>query len=70
MLIIKQENSMETKKRKYNDTSFTVGIVLIILGIVLIIDRHFPEISFKDLWPYILIIIGGIMIFRSRKDKN
>lgn len=43
------------------------GVILIILGAVLLCDYWLPGwFNFDRLWPVILIIIGGALIWRSK----
>jgi phage shock protein C len=41
------------------------GLVLITLGILFLADEFIPHISFGDLWPIILIVIGGGLLINS-----
>jgi len=49
------------------------GIVLIILGLIFLANRFIPSINFHDLWPLVLVVIGGVLIatsFAERKSDN
>ncbi|MDP4281222.1 MAG: PspC domain-containing protein [Bacteroidota bacterium] len=49
------------------------GLVLITLGVIFLADEFLPHISFSDLWPIILVVIGiGLLInsVSGRKGKN
>ena len=49
------------------------GLVLITLGALFLADEFIPHISFGDLWPIILVVIGiGLLItsFSGRRYKN
>lgn len=46
------------------------GIILITLGLLFFIARVVPHINFGDLWPVMLIVVGGIIIFTSLANKN
>ena len=47
------------------------GLVLITLGILFLADEFIPHISFGDLWPVILIVIGaGLLINNFGRRKS
>ncbi|MCD6112868.1 MAG: PspC domain-containing protein [Bacteroidales bacterium] len=51
--------------------SLIAGIILITLGALFLVDRYVPTINFGDLWPVLLIAIGGYFIYKStRKDEE
>lgn len=66
------EDKKETKQsyeRKHG--SLIAGIILITLGALFLVDRYVPTINFGDLWPVLLIAIGGYFIYKStRKDEE
>jgi phage shock protein C len=41
------------------------GIVLITLGAIFLAHRFIPNINFSDLWPLMLVILGGVLIATS-----
>ncbi len=48
------------------------GLVLITLGVLFLADEFIPNISFGDLWPVILVVIGiGLLInnFSGRRNN-
>lgn len=45
------------------------GLVLIVLGILFLANNLFPEFSFGDYWPVILIAIGAALLLRSRRGE-
>jgi phage shock protein PspC (stress-responsive transcriptional regulator) len=48
------------------------GLVLITLGALFLADEFIPHVSFSDLWPIILVVIGiGLLInsFSGRKNN-
>lgn len=57
------------KKPKRNDGNIIAGLILIVLGILFLIMRYFPELDFRDLWPYLLIIVGAFLLFTGLKNK-
>ncbi|MFU8843194.1 MAG: PspC domain-containing protein [Bacteroidales bacterium] len=61
----------EDQKSAKSDGSLWGGLILIILGILFLAGRFIPRISFGDFWPVILIIIGVIIISKSKpSNKN
>jgi phage shock protein PspC (stress-responsive transcriptional regulator) len=49
------------------------GIVLISLGLIFLANRFIPNINFGDLWPLVIIVLGGVLIatsFAGRKSDN
>jgi len=49
------------------------GILLISLGVIFLANRFIPNIDFGDLWPLVLVVLGGVLIATSlagRKSDN
>lgn len=44
----------------------TGPLMMILVGVILLISRFVPELSFGDLWPVLLIGVGAAMIFDRR----
>lgn len=67
------ENSKSIQNKK-NNTSLIAGLVLILVGLLILVDRIMPFYNIIDFWPLILIIIGALMIkpelFKSMDSKN
>lgn len=65
-------DSPEVEKRKKG--SLIGGTVLIIIGAFFIIERYIPRIDFDDFWPFILVIIGLVLLFsgflKTGKDER
>lgn len=57
------------RDRRGNDSTVITGVIMITLGILFLVDKYFPEIDFGDLWPFILIVVGILIIFRGRSNK-
>ena len=51
-------------------TSLIGGMVLIALGLIFLVDRFIPEIHFHDIWPLILVVVGGVLIATSLAEKK
>lgn len=59
----------ENSNRKSESGNIVAGIILITIGALFLIDRYFPEIDFRDLWPWTLIVVGVLILFRGLKNK-
>lgn len=46
------------------------GIILISIGLMFFAARVLPNINFHQLWPLVLVVIGGILIATSIADKK
>ena len=46
------------------------GIVLISLGMIFLANRFIPNINFGDLWPLVLVVIGGVLIATSYAERK
>jgi uncharacterized membrane protein HdeD (DUF308 family) len=66
---MEEENSWTKGQKRGNDSSLITGVIMITLGVLFLVDRYFPEIDFGDLWPFILIVVGILIIVRGRKDQ-
>jgi phage shock protein C len=58
--------------RKHKDRGSLIGgLVLITLGVLFLADEFIPHVSFSDLWPIILVVIGiGLLINSFSNKKN
>jgi phage shock protein C len=54
----------ETAQRKYTG-SMIGGVVLIGIGAIILASRIIPNIYFSDLWPFILVVAGIVLIVTS-----
>ncbi len=61
-----QGNPVEKKKRG----SLIGGLVLITVGCIFLADEFFPNVNFGDLWPVILIVIGGGLLINTYAKRN
>jgi len=48
-----------------NKSGLIGGILLISLGLIFLANRFLPNINFGDLWPLILVVLGGVLIATS-----
>jgi phage shock protein C len=44
------------------------GLVLIVLGLLFLANNLIPDFRFGDYWPVILIVIGGVLLWKSRNE--
>jgi hypothetical protein len=44
------------------------GLVLIVLGLLFLANNLLPDFRFGDYWPVILIVIGGVLLWKSRSE--
>lgn len=40
------------------------GVILIVLGVIFMLRNIFPHIGGEIVWPLVLIIVGGFLLFR------
>jgi len=53
-----------------NRNSLIGGIVLISLGVIFLANRLIPNIDFGDLWPLVLVVLGGVLIATSLAERK
>ncbi len=57
-----------------NVASIVLGLVLLTIGIWYLLDQtlrlDMPRIRWSDLWPIILIVLGGVMLYRSATRRT
>lgn len=46
------------------------GILLISLGLIFLANRFIPNINFHDLWPLLLVLLGGVLIATSLAERK
>lgn len=46
------------------------GVILISLGLIFLANRYIPNIHFGDLWPLLLVILGGVLIATSFAERK
>ena len=66
---MEEENNWSKKQNRGNDSSLITGVIMVTLGVLFLVDRYFPEIDFGDLWPFILIVVGILIIVRGRNNQ-
>ena len=70
--LIKTFNGMnivneDPKSKEKGDGSVVAGVILIVLGILFLIERYI-DIDFRDLWPFLLITVGVLIIWRGKRN--
>jgi phage shock protein C len=66
----KNSNSDPFGAHHHNKGSLIGGLVLITLGSLFLIDQFIPNINFGDLWPVILVVIGGGLLFNALSGRK
>lgn len=46
------------------------GLVLVVLGLLFLANNLLPDFRFGDYWPVILIVVGAVMLWKSRSDSK
>ena len=59
----------EAAKRS-NNAAFISGSLMIGLGVLFLLDNLFPVFDFGELWPLLLIILGGGLLWNSIKRDS
>lgn len=59
----------QTPAKKKDQGGLMGGIIMITLGILFLIPTFIHWLDFGDLWPVLLIVIGGVIIYRHA-NKN
>lgn len=63
-------NPFNVPVKPENRNSLIGGIVLISLGLIFLANRFIPNIDFSDLWPLVLVILGGVLIATSLAERK
>ena len=50
-----------------DNNSIMGGVILITLGILFLLANLVPGLDFGDLWPVLLLVIGGGLLWKSRR---
>jgi hypothetical protein len=62
------------RERESNIASIVVGLIFLGIGVWYLLDQtlglDMPRINWRDFWPIILIVLGGIVIYRSAKRRT
>jgi len=63
-------NPFEVPVKSENRNGLIGGIVLISLGVIFLANRFIPNIDFGDLWPLVLVVLGGVLIATSLAERK
>jgi phage shock protein C len=63
-------NPFEMPVKPQNRNGLIGGIVLISLGLIFLANKFIPSINFHDLWPLVLVVIGGVLIATSLAERK
>lgn len=67
--VINENKSSNGCGRRKNSNNMIAGIILIAIGLLFLLEK-FVGISFGDMWPIIIIVVGGCIVFKSIRSKN
>lgn len=56
------ESMQNAKMRRRENGNLIAGVVLISFGAMFLISDYIPSIDFSDLWPFLLIVAGGLLL--------
>ena len=62
------------RSRDSNVASIVVGLIILGIGIWYFLDTTLgltmPRINWDNMWPIILVVIGGVILFRSATNRG
>ncbi len=62
------------RQRGRNVASIVVGLVFLGIGIWYFLDTTLgltmPDVEWDNIWPILLIVIGGVIVFRAATDRD
>lgn len=58
------------KKEYASWNRYLPGLILIGIGLILLINENMFWFSWKEFWPLALILVGVLLIFRKRPEKQ
>ena len=62
------------RQRGRNVASIVVGLVFLAIGIWYFLDTTLgltmPDIEWDNIWPIVLIVIGGVIVVRAATDQD
>lgn len=63
---VETQNVDERNKK----SSLTAGLILIVLGVCFLLGNFIPKISWRTIWPVLLIVLGLSMIIPFNNKKS
>jgi hypothetical protein len=62
------------RQRDANVASIVAGGIILAVGVWYFLDTtlglRMPRIQWGDLWPIVLIVIGGVILFRAATNRS
>ncbi|MFC2114268.1 PspC domain-containing protein [Bacteroidota bacterium] len=65
-----RDENMQSEIERRRRGSLIGGLVLIVIGSLFILERFIPRINFRDFWPFMLVILGLIILFSGFINTN
>ncbi len=62
-----EEKERETSRPGMRHGGYFIAVILIVIGVIFLLGNFFAWLSWKYLWPLILIAIGLLIIFGRRR---
>jgi phage shock protein C len=59
------ENAGSFQVPARSNGALMVGLILIAVGAIFLISRFIPDVHFGDLWPFVLVVAGVVLIASS-----
>lgn len=57
-------------EEKHDYGSLIGGLVLVVLGLLFLANNLLPDFRFGDYWPVILIVVGAVILWKSRNEAK
>ncbi|MBE0663028.1 MAG: PspC domain-containing protein [Bacteroidales bacterium] len=67
--VVEPEPGVDIANRRYTG-SMIGGIILIGIGAIILVTRVVPNVYFRDLWPFILVAAGVVLILTSMNQPT
>ena len=67
--VVSQEEDPTHEQRKKN-SNMAAGLTLIGIGVISLLARYIPQISWRMVWPVILIVLGLLLIIPFKTQKS
>ncbi len=67
---VSSETQGEGLKTSKSKGSLVAGLILIGIGVLALLHRYVPQISWETAWPILLILLGLFLIVPSNRSKS